>query len=138
MIRQHPLSWPPGRERTLWHHVRRASFADITIPAAAEQGEEQMTERNIQMDTKVPCNRCAGSGLVQLALELQQTLALLSTTPRTTEELRASLEPVPTPTALCKRMTALEELGLARRVGKRGKAVLWVSMDERGLGGVLA
>lgn len=37
MIRQHPLSWPPGRERTLWYHTRRASFADITIPAAAEQ-----------------------------------------------------------------------------------------------------
>ena len=79
-------------------------------------------------DPLVPCHRCEGSGLVPMEPALKKTLELLTATPQSTEELRAALaQEAPSPTAICNRLAALEELGYARRAGKRGRAALWVS-----------
>ena len=57
---------------------------------------------------------------------LQQALDLLTSRPQSVEELHAQLPPGRGITATNNQLVDLEELGLARRTGKRGKAVLWV------------
>ncbi len=71
---------------------------------------------------QILCGHCRGSGRVDLPLELRDTLAAMRGDCRA-PELAATLDIMGT--AMCNRLHKLEELGLVKRVGKRGKAWVW-------------
>jgi len=72
----------------------------------------------------IPCQHCKGSGKEHLIPELSATLAILrrSKKPVTAAEIPAV--GVGT-TAINNRLNDLQRLGLAERVGKDGRNILW-------------
>lgn len=77
----------------------------------------------------ITCHVCNGTGKEHLNPELSATLAILrrSKKPITAGEIPATGVGV---TAINNRLNELQKLGLAERVGKAGRNILWIAIKS--------
>ena len=73
----------------------------------------------------VECFHCDGLGIVAIGIEYWTTLRVLVAAdgPMTTDQLTEHAAP----TAVVTRLSRLEKMGLVKRLGKRGKSIIWAA-----------